>query len=285
MRIPDPQGGGMPARVERFPQLLRIIFALTSMVVLTATRADAQPNAPRDTWTGFVGFGALAVPEYEGADDLQAVPLLAARAQYNQYYVQTRGLGLRANVSPSRRVEFGPAVQFRFGRDDDVENEAIGRLREVDDALEAGLFIRLPFRGLRSRADELALEADVLTDVTDTHEGTLVSLGLAYSTPVGRKWRVSASVSANYATDDFNETYYSIDADNAARSGLRRFEAEGGFNGAGLTFTVNYSRNERWGAVGLAGYRHFLGDAADSPIIDQGNESQLIGGLGLTYRF
>lgn len=255
------------------------------LAMLVATPVDARPNNPKDTWTGSVGFGVLAVPEYEGADDLQAVPLLAVRAQYNNFSIQTRGLGIRANVSPSPRIEFGPTVQFRFGRDGDASDEAIARLREVDDALEAGLFVRVPFRGLRNRADELALEVDVLTDVTDTHDGTLVTLGLTYSTPVGRLWRISTSVSASYADDSFSETYYAIDADNAARSGLRPFEAEGGVNSAGLTVTGIYSLNPRWGVLGLAGYRHALGDAADSPIIERGTESQFIGGVGLSYRF
>jgi len=256
-----------------------------ALALTTATPAEARPGAPQDTWTGFVGFGLLAVPEYEGADDFQAVPLLAVRAQYNSYYIQTRGLGVRANISSSPRVEFGPALQFRFGRDDDVADETISRLREIDEALEAGFFVRVPFRGLRTPADELALEADLLTDVTGTHDGTLVTLGLSYSAPVGRLWRISTSVSASYGSDDFNEVFYTIDADNSARSGLRQFDAEGGVNSVGVTVTANYSFNPRWGVIGLAGYRLLLGDAADSPIVERGEENQFIGGVGLTYRF
>jgi outer membrane protein len=43
---------------------------------------------------------------------------------------------------------------------------------------------------------------------------------------------------------------------------------------------------ERWSATALRAYTRLLGDAADSPVIeDRGNENQWFGGFMINYRF
>lgn len=72
-------------------------------VIFASSQAFAQ--APKkDQVTSFVGFGVFATPEFEGSEDMQAVPLIAGRVQYNQYYIESHGLGLRANISPFEAV-------------------------------------------------------------------------------------------------------------------------------------------------------------------------------------
>lgn len=264
---------------------LLLTTALTSLGAANIAHAQA-PQTKADTVSGYVGVGVLAIPEYEGADDMQAVPMLAGRVNYNQYYVETKGLGLRANVSPYPNVEFGPTVNFRFGRDDDVDNDAIASLSEVDDAFEAGGFVKVPFRGVFNQMDELSLNAEILTDVSDAHEGTLITFGPSYSYAVQPRLRMTTSLSATYANDDYMDAYYSVSATDAGVSGLSEFEAEGGIQDIGLTLVVNYAINQKWGVIGLLGYKELLGDAKDSPIIDdEGQSGQFMSGLGVSYRF
>lgn len=266
---------------------MKKLLLTTALIALgTPNFASAQQPAPSDTLNGFVGVGVLALPEYEGADDMQVVPLLAGRVNYNQYYVETQGLGLRANVSPYPNVEFGPAINFRFGRDDDVDNDTIASLSEVDDAFEAGAFVKLPFRGVLTEKDELSLNAEILTDVSDAHEGTLITFGPSYSYALQPRLRLTTSLSATYANDDYMEAYYSVNAADAGASGLLEFEAEGGMQDIGLTIIANYAINQKWGVMGLVGYKELLGDAKDSPVIDdEGESGQFMSGVGLSYRF
>lgn len=261
-----------------------------ALLGLSATFAIAlvAPTHAQDmgSVSGNVGAGVLMAPEYEGANDYQAVPLLNGRLQQEHYYVELRGLGVRANVSPVPHVEFGPAVGYRFGRDGDVDNTAVSRLDEVDDTLEAGAFIKLPFRGVMSERDELALSAQVMTDVSGGHEGTMVEFGPSYSFAATDALRLTTSLTARYTDDDYASSYFSVSAAESARTGLGQFDAEGGLNSAGVTVAANYALNERWGLVGLAGYQRLLGDAADSSIVEQeGSTSQFIAGVGLSYRF
>jgi outer membrane protein len=236
--------------------------------------------------TGYAAVGALMLPEYEGSDDSQVVPLIAGRENYDQYYIETNGLGLRANVSPYKGIEFGPVIKYTLGRDDGVKNAKVKRMREIDAALGAGAFVRVPFHGVMDKTDELAFELQAVTDVSDTSDGTTISFGPSYSYSATEKLRLGVSASATYATDNYNETYFGIDADNAARSGLAAYKAEGGFKDVGLMVNANYALNQSWGLTGLVGYKQLIGDAADSPIVDkEGSAGQMMVGAGVSYSF
>lgn len=258
---------------------------LSTMLLLGTSSVAFAQNAAPDTLNGYFGAGVMAVPEYEGSDEMQAVPILAGRVNYNHYYVETKGLGLRGNISSMQSVEFGPALNYRFGRDD-VDNNTIDRLSDIDDAIEAGGFVKIPVNGVLSLRDQLALDVSVLTDISDTHEGTLIQFGPSYSYAMTPKLRMSTSLSATYASQNYMDTYYSVDASNAAASGLSQFDADGGVKDIGVTLVGNYSVNKRWGVIGIAGYQELLGDAKDSPIIKNAGESgQFTAGLAVSYRF
>lgn len=258
---------------------------LASAAGILAFAGAQNAHADEHDVSGFIALGGIYTPDFEGSEDYEVSPFGVGRLEYQHYYVETRGPGLRANVSPFEHFEFGPAIGYRGERDDDVENDAVSRLRDIDGAVEAGGFVKVKTNGVMHPSDELGFEVDVRTDVSDTHEGTLVSFGPSYGYSPSREWRLGAGIAATYVTDDYAETYFSVDANNAARSGLRRYNAEGGIKDVGVTFTANYAINERWGIPVLAGYSKLLGDAADSPIVDQGSDNQFILGTGLSYRF
>jgi len=264
---------------------MKKLLLASTLLLGFAPHAHAQ-QPQQNTFTGYAALGVFATPEYEGSEDLQAVPLLAARLQYNQFYIENRGLGLQANVSPYRAVEFGPAFSFRFGRDDDVDNDTIAQLSEIDDAFEAGGFVKVPFNNVLTERDELALNLSVLTDVSNAHDGTIVTFGPSYSYAMTPRFRLTTSASASYADDNYMETYYNITAADSGASGLNQFEAEGGIKDVSLTFVGNYAINQRWGVLGLVSYERLVGDAADSPIVDdEGTENQFRFGLAASYRF
>ncbi|MGK7866368.1 MipA/OmpV family protein [Falsiroseomonas sp. E2-1-a20] len=192
---------------------------------------------------------------------------------------------MRVNVSPWPSAEFGPVVALRRGRSD-ADNARVKRLDEVDDAVEAGAFLRLPFRGVLTARDEAAIELQVLQDASSAHDGTLFTFGGSYRfSPVARLG-VGLVAVATYASDDYTETNFGIDARNAAASGLPAFSAGGGIKDVALSLTANYELTPNWGLVGVLGYRRLLGDAADSPIVRrEGNENQFSFGLGISYGF
>lgn len=237
-------------------------------------------------WSGFAALGVFAVPEFDGSEDHQLVPLLAGQANYGNYYAAVRGLEASANLIDSPTFNLGPVVRFRFGRDDDIDNATLARLRPVDDAIEAGLFASYRVPNVYKPGDGWELRTTLVQDVTDSHDGFLWGLSLGYDVPLTQKWRIGAGISTTYGSDDYVSTYFGIDSDNGLRSGLSTYDAEAGFNDIGASFRANYAFDERWGIIGIVGVSRFIGDAADSPIVTQeGSDYQMIGGAGVSYRF
>ncbi len=261
-----------------------IVCTTALMLCLMPSAADAQD---KDALHGYVAGGVFATTDYEGSSNFQAVPLLSGKVGYNHYYIETRGLGLRANISPTPDYDFGPVVSYKMSRDDDIDNNRVASLREVDDALELGAFLKIPITGVTSNPyDQLSFDLEILGDATDAYDGYQVSVGTSYSYPISRALRVSTSLSTTYADDNYMQTYFGVDADNAARSGLGQYQADGGFKDVGLNFVANYGLSKNWGLIGIIGYNRLIGDAANSPLVeDEGSANQFRVGTGLTYRF
>ncbi len=258
------------------------LIGLLSIGVSTATFADSPANGV----SGVVFFGAGVSNEYEGSEDFEPLPLVGGRLQYEGYYAQTIGTGVKVNVVNSRRFNFGPVLNYRFGRDDDVENNAVARLDEVDDSFEAGLFARMNFRPNTTTRHRAGIEASFRQDISDGHEGFLFTIGADYSTPIGERGDLGVDLSTTYASDDYMQSFFGVNAAGSARSGLRRFDAEGGFKDVSLAISPSYAFTESWGLFGRFQYSELLGDASDSPVVDDaGDSSQFFAGLGVSYRF
>lgn len=262
------------------------ITAHAQSVINDYANESAEARNDSTEWTGYVAAGAAMLPEFDGSEDYQVIPILAGQVNKDNYYIATRGLGLVANIVDSRYFNFGPVANFRFGRDDDVDNNVIARLREVDESLELGAFASYILRDNFYTGDNFEVSLTLTQDVIDGHGGVLGDIGASYFVPVRRDLRLGVNAGLDYQSNEYMDSFFSIDANNAARSGLAQYEAGSGFHSGSLGGMALYSFNRQWGMVGIAQYTRWMGDASDSPIIKQeGSENQFFGALGVTYRF
>ena len=152
-------------------------------------------------------------------------------------------------------------------------------MEEVDAATEAGLFALLkvgPWSGKLAFA----------SDISDEHSGTVVYLKGAYKTDLSDKMQVKLNVHTAWASDDYMESYFDVDASDSARSGLPRYSASSGIKDIGLAVTSHYRFNQSWGLLGNLSYTRMLSDAEDSPLVDDvGDKNQFVGVLAVTYSF
>jgi len=251
----------------------------------TVPQGEPSSMAEDSGWNGYLAAGAVAVPDYEGSEDYQAAPLIAGKLGYDTYYLEIQGLELRANLSPLSRWEFGPIVGLRGGRDD-VKNDRVDALRDIDDSIEVGAFIKVSLYELVHPSDELAFGVDVKTGTSNDAKGTTVSFGPTYSFSPLERLRVGLGIAATFADGDYADTYFGIDNADAARSGLSAYDPDGGLKDVGISLDVGYQLSEHWGVMGFAGYTRLVGDAADSPIVDdEGRAGQGMAGLAVMYRF
>lgn len=225
-----------------------------------------------------LGAGGAMVPDYEGSEDYRFVPGLYLRAgRRGGRYVELQGLALRANLLTRGPWELGPVLRWRMGRDD-VENDRVDRLEDVDASLEAGGFASVAL-------GNWSLKAQAARDVIDGHGGWLAEAGAGYSRRLGPLF-LSLSASAGWASGDYMAAYFGVDARNAARSGLKEFDADGGLKDVGVLLLARYSFDRTWGLMVLGKFSRLVGDAADSPLVeDEGSENQGMAAALLTYRF
>jgi outer membrane protein len=108
---------------------------------------------------------------------------------------------------------------------------------------------------------------------------------------VGYRWKasealvVTPNVFLTYADDDYTDTYFGVNAKNEGTSGLDRYKAESGLKDVGTRIVAHYTPWEQWGIMGIVSYSALLEDAKDSPIVDEGDDTQIFFGLMATYRW
>lgn len=263
------------------------VFALGIMVSSVYAGDDSkEPSEGGKSVSGYAVLGVGVAPEFEGSEDYTAIPFIAGRVQYEQRYIDIAGPALSINVLNSSRFNLGPAVSFRGGRDDDIENETVARLGEIDDAIEAGMFARINFKPDLRNGDRASLEVRFLADTSDAHDGWIKTIGANYSAPITQKLTLGMNVSTTYASEDYMQTYFGVTSAGANASGLRQYEAEEGFKDAAFGVNARYAFNDRWGVMARVQYTQLLDDATDSPIVDgEGSEGQVFASLGVSYRF
>lgn len=242
----------------------------------------ASEEAPRD-WEIRLGAGAIYQPDYEGSDDYEVAPLPTFAVSYkDRVFLEGPKLGanLLSLTGPAEGdyLRAGPLLNYRMGRDQD-DNDALRGLGDVDGAVEAGGFVSYGIRGF-------SVDLTALQDMSDAHDGLSVELKGGYRRSLGESWSVSAELSATWADGSYMQSYFGVDAGQAQRSGYRRHDPGAGLKDAGVAVSVDYSVTENWMVSGRVGFTRLLGDAADSPIVDEeGSANAYTAGVFVGYRF
>lgn len=251
-----------------------------------------DPNDRSDTVS--LGAGVGYIPDYEGSNDYRLIPAVAARGRISGISFFTRGTYLYVDVIPrgSGKIEFdaGPIAGVRLNRNSKIKDDFVDRLPERDMAIELGGFAGITAHGLTNPYDALSFRVDVVKDISDAHGSTVVTPTLDFGTPVSRTTYVSASLSADFVGEGYADAYYSITPGEAAASGLRAYDADGGYKGWKVGLLANQSlTGDLTGGLSLFGtgiYGRLAGDFKRSPIVaDRGSAAQWFGAIGLGYTF
>lgn len=249
--------------------MIRYLLALTALLILS------NPALANDQWDVSIGAGGLYKSEYPGSDEYEFIPIpyiditYADRVFLNPY----QGLGVYAlNEKP---YKLGAAIGYDFGRDEGDDSRLNG-LGDVDATAEAVLFGSVAF-------EPFELGAEIRHDLLEGHEGTTAEVSADFKHNWNRQTFLSLGPSLTWASDDYMNSYFGVNATQAARSQFNQFDAEGGLSETGLGGTLVHMLDENWFVTGVAEYSHLLGDAADSPISE--NDHDILTGAFVGYRF
>jgi outer membrane protein len=247
-----------------------------------AAVAVAQPLAAVELT---LGLGAAYAPDYEGSDDYEAAPLWnikAADLYHPETYFQIAGLGFSSNLLPNPHFRLGLTGAYRADYDN-VDDSAVQNLKGTEDAFLIGPTLGYDFLAEPQR--DAALEVDVLYDAAHGNGG-VVTPRFRAGMPVGDKLKAEGRVSATWASGDYMGNWFSVNQRDATRSGLDTYDADEGFKDLTLGGSLTWAFLGSWSLTGLASYSRMLGDAEDSPVVDEaGDANQLRAGLLVNYTF
>lgn len=263
----------------------RCIATCSLLVCLLATAAaQAQTDASDSTPRGFVAGGVGVTPEFDGAEDVRVLPFGVADVYWRGFTLELRGLRGRVDLVSNSRIGAGPVFNVRLARDD--ADGAVGRLSEIDRAVEAGAFMSYRLGPESFGQPLLQFEITALHDVSDTHEGFLAGVQAFYALLRRPDLSITLDAQMNYADHDYTATYFGVSEQDAAASGLRTYAPGSGLRDAGAGITINYLfPDSRFGILGRLGGLYLLGDSADSPVVEEGRRWQPTAGVAVSYRF
>jgi len=233
-----------------------------------------------------LGAGVGVAPDYQGSEDYEPVPLWNLRAgdlYHPDTYVQIIGTKLNSNFVPHENFRAGLSGQYVLERND-VDNNQVDNMRRTDDGILLGILLGYDFKF--GGGSVLGVEFDPRWDLQDDIGG-LFTARVKYTRPFGGgDWVFRAGVESTYASDDYVEEYFGVDAADAARSGLSQYSTDSGFLDVGLNAGLTYKFSSSWSTTGTVAYKRLLGDAEDSPVTDDaGSANQLFGGLLVNFSF
>ncbi len=222
-------------------------------------------------WAISIGVAAGVAPDYEGSNDygFGFGPNISASWRDTIFY---KGKSLGANLIRKENFKAGVILAKASGRNED-DNDKLEGLGDVDGGIEAGGFISYKNKPWR-------FKAEARQEVDSGHEGALVELSVGTELPF-TKPLVFVELGTTWASDDYMESFFGIDTQQSANSGLDRHNADAGFKDVNLSISVGYPITNRWRLGATMEYKRLLGDAADSPIVDDKN--QFVAGIGFSY--
>ncbi len=247
---------------------------------LDGTGPDPQPTyaapAPAGGGPGLIFTlrgGVASTPEYFGADAYQVGPDLGFR-------LNRANLGLLnfgGDEDEERTYGLGLRGSFRYvGERDDADFSELEGLDDVDATFELGLGV-----GYSTRLFEAF--ADVRYGIGG-HESLVGELGADLKLQASDRLTFTAGPRMLLGSGDYAATYFSVSPDEAAASGgtFEAYDADGGVLSAGVEVGARYDLDGPWGIEGAVTYDRLVGDAADSPIVEQGDRDQYGLRIGIT---
>jgi outer membrane scaffolding protein for murein synthesis (MipA/OmpV family) len=260
-------------------------LALLAFLVSGSTLAQAadlvfspEPIQSSSGWIVTVKGNLRVGPSYPGSDDFSVIgyPSLSFRRAGTVERFSAPDDGLSFSFLDESVFRVGVVGRFVGGRYYQDNRELVG-LDKIDWAVEPGVFVEYwPLEFLRARAE--------IRRGFGGHEGFVADFGLD---AVQRFGAVTLSLGPRLSLGDgeFTRTYFGVTPVEAALNGqVTAYRPSGGITSVGATGAVSYDWSPQWSTTAFVTYKHLVGDAADSPIVQEfGSEHQF--GLGLTVSY
>jgi outer membrane protein len=263
----------------------KIIIGLSALIALNSNAINANGFFDLEEGINIIGLGVGSIPDYQGSDDSDVTAGPYGRYYFSNFkYAELLGSELVVNFSDSPALHYGPLVRYRFGRDTDVDDSVVRKMREIDDTVEVGAFIKRSIALDNDPRHRFNIVGDISFDAGGEHDGFLASARVSYFKPITPGLIGHVGGGTTYASDNYMDTYYGVDSVDAGLTGLPTLKAGSGMHDYRVYFGLIQHLSPQWQLGAGARYQRLLGDASDSPVVDlRGDKNQWTYGVGLGY--
>ena len=254
----------------RGPPLYRRLFVLLFLILGNVSYAIA-----RDTplWEAGLGLGAVAAPDYRGADQGNTYLLPIPYFVYYGERLRVDRRGVRGELLGSARASF--SVSASLGPPSKSTNGARTGMPDLDPTIEIGPSLdielddgagnRNPLVTLR-----LPLRTAIATDLSHWHNVGWVFLpNISFDFKgIGERndWNLGISTGPIFASNAYHDYFYTVRPEFATPA-RPAFDARAGYSGTSVAVTMSRRFNSYW-VGGFVRY-DYLGGAVfeDSPLV------------------
>lgn len=283
IRLGEPHSNHAPVAVLNRARQWLIVIAMVAVVVFAAPVRAGETELPKSgpgTNITIGGYG-LIEPKFEGARHYEPgfKPILSFQKPGARQWLDMPNDGLDFEFIEIDNFRAGLVGNARFSRDTDSLVRGFKRVRNVDLSIEAGGFAEFwPAEWFRTRAE--------VRNAIIGADGVVADFSADFVWRPDARWTATAGPRLSLADQAFMDAYYSINAVQAAKSGLAQYAASPGVRSYGAGASVRYKWSDTWTTMGYVEYTRLANVAAESPLIDErGSPDQVTVGLGAKYSF
>lgn len=262
-----------------------VVGGMMALLAGPVTTAGAEEKAGffdwvHGDWYLTVGAAGFSAPEFEGSSKtiFRATPMISLGKVGPEARFVSRNDNISFSLYDTGAFRAGAVGKIVFPRDEEDSDDLRG-LSDVGWGAELGAFAEVyPTDWVRVRGE--------LRQGVGAHHGIVADVAVDAFADVTETIRVSGGPRLSLASADYFETYYGVDAEESAASGLSQYNPGGGVRSAGVGGAVTWKTTDRITTSAFAEYQRLLGPAADSSLVqERGSRDQFMVGMSATYRF
>jgi len=234
--------------------------------------------AAADGITGEAGLGLSYQPHDPTGSRYEIQPIPYFDLDWGSVSLGTDD-GLTWSALNTNGFTAGPYINYLPGR---TSNGSLQGLRNVSNMAEVGGFVQY------APADFWRVYAQLGQAVGGGHEqsGVLGKMGGELGYPLGGGIIGSSGLMAHFADARQTQTYFGVDANESVASGIRPYNASGGFQNLTFTQSFEFPLDPHWSLLTSASWIHLVGSASDSSIVRQtGDVNQGQVQTAISYKF
>ena len=260
----------MPVLPSYFKHLLCAFGLLCGTYFSHACQADSL--------TGDAGVGVAYQPHDPTGTRYETRPIPYLDLSWGRVNLSTDE-GLSWDAFKANGWSVGPFVNYIQGR---TANGGLQGLYDVSDMGEAGGFVEYS----PSDAWRVFAEAGRTFGGSNGQGGVLGRVGGEVDYPLGQGIFGGTTLAAHYANAEQAQTFFGVSDPESQASGIRAYNAHGGFQNLTLTQSVAFPLAPDWSLITSANWTHLVGSAANSSIVrEQGRVNQGEADVAVAYHF